>query len=114
MDGERITRKGALAKLGGLAAVALGGAWIEADADGAGPAGVASGAVSCVLTPEQTEGPYYVAGEKLRRKITEGRPGTPLTLDLKVVNASTCKPIKGAIVDIWHCDALGTYSGVQG
>jgi len=25
--------------------------------------------------------------------------------------ASTCKPIKGAAVDIWHCDASGIYSG---
>jgi protocatechuate 3,4-dioxygenase beta subunit len=67
-----------------------------------------------VLTPEMTEGPYYVSGEKVRRNITEGRPGVPLELALTVVNASTCKPIKGASVDIWHCDALGVYSGVQG
>ena len=64
-----------------------------------------------MLTPEQTEGPYYVAGEKVRRTITDGRPGTPLTLHLQVVNASTCKPIKGAAVDIWHADAGGVYSG---
>ena len=62
----------------------------------AGPAAVASGAVSCVLTPEQTEGPYYIAGEKLRRNITEGRPGVPLLLRLQVVDASTCRPIVGA------------------
>jgi len=30
------------------------------------------------------------------------------------VNASNCKPIKGAAVDIWHADASGTYSGVLG
>jgi hypothetical protein len=75
---------------------------------------VAAGLVTCVLTPEQTEGPFYVAGEKVRRNITEGRPGTPLTLRLKVVNASNCKAIKNAAVDIWHTDALGVYSGVQG
>ena len=63
------------------------------------------------LAPEQTEGPYYIDGEKLRRDITEGRPGVPLLLRLRVVDASTCKPIKGAAVDIWHCDALGVYSG---
>ena len=67
--------------------------------------------VSCLLTPEQTEGPYYVANERVRRNITERRPGTPLTLRLTVVDASTCKPIKGASVDIWHCDASGAYSG---
>jgi protocatechuate 3,4-dioxygenase beta subunit len=30
------------------------------------------------------------------------------------VNASNCKAIKNAAVDIWHTDALGVYSGVQG
>jgi protocatechuate 3,4-dioxygenase beta subunit len=58
-----------------------------------------------------TEGPYYIAGEKLRRNITDGHPGTPLVLQLAVVDASTCKPIKGATVDIWHADAAGNYSG---
>jgi protocatechuate 3,4-dioxygenase beta subunit len=64
-----------------------------------------------VLTPEQTEGPYYIPGEKVRRNITEGRPGLPLALRLAVVDVSTCRPIKGAAVDIWHCDARGLYSG---
>jgi protocatechuate 3,4-dioxygenase beta subunit len=116
MDVDRISRRGALARLGGFAAAALGaGVWKAGNAaQGAGPAAVASGAVTCVLTPEQTEGPYYVANEKVRRNITEGRPGTPLTLRVRVVNASNCKPIKGAAVDVWHADALGAYSGVQG
>src|SRR5262249_12052102 len=43
--------------------------------------------------------------------ITEGRPGTLLDLSLAVVDASTCRPIKGAVVDIWHADAAGVYSG---
>ena len=67
-----------------------------------------------MLTPEQTEGPYFLSGDKLRRSIAEKRPGTPLTLALSVVDATTCKPIAGAAVDIWHCDAGGTYSGVSG
>jgi protocatechuate 3,4-dioxygenase beta subunit len=109
-----ITRRGSLLALGGLAAAALGWKADVALSAGDGPAGVATGAISCVLTPELTEGPYYVSGEKIRRDITEGRPGVPLALALTVVDASTCKPIKGASVDIWHCDALGVYSGVQG
>jgi protocatechuate 3,4-dioxygenase beta subunit len=112
MEDVRITRRGSLATLGGFVAAALG--WKLAssgEASAAGPAAVASGAVTCVLTPELTEGPYYIAGEKVRRNITEGRPGAPLTLRLAVVDASTCKPIKGAAVDIWHADAGGVYSG---
>jgi protocatechuate 3,4-dioxygenase beta subunit len=98
-------------RLAGLAAAGLGtGAWKANDADGGGPAAVESGALSCVLTPEMTEGPYYIAGEKLRRNITNGHPGTSLLLRLAVVDASTCKPIRGAAVDIWHADAAGDYS----
>src|SRR5579872_2681118 len=111
---EKLTRRTSLVAAGGLIAGALGWKVDAAESAGVGPAGVPSGAVACVLTPELTEGPYYVAGERLRSNITEGRPGTPLALRLTVVDASTCKPIKGAAVDIWHADALGVYSGVQG
>jgi protocatechuate 3,4-dioxygenase beta subunit len=115
MDDRRLTRRRSLVELGGLVGGVLAAAgWKVRTSEGAGPAGVASGAVSCVLTPEQTEGPYYIAREKVRRTITEGRSGTPLTLRAKVVDASTCKPIKGASVDVWHCDAGGTYSGFGG
>jgi protocatechuate 3,4-dioxygenase beta subunit len=109
---SRITRRGSLLKLGGLLGAAIGtGAWKAAESDGAGPAGVASGAVSCVLTPEQTEGPYYIDGEKVRRNITDGKPGTLLILRALVVDASSCKRIRNAAVDIWHADAAGVYSG---
>jgi protocatechuate 3,4-dioxygenase beta subunit len=114
----QVSRRGALLKLGGLAATALGGAaWgarqlvDDADAAGAGPVAVSSGLVSCVLAPEQTEGPYYLDDARVRRDIREGRPGRPLTLRLTVVDVSTCRPIRGAAVDVWHCDTGGVYSG---
>lgn len=114
MEEGRVTRRGALFGLGGLFAAALSGAW-KSDAFGrGGPEGVASGEVTCVLAPEQTEGPFYVSRAKVRKNISEGRPGRALTLRLRVVDASTCGPIRGASVDIWHTDARGVYSGVQG
>jgi protocatechuate 3,4-dioxygenase beta subunit len=103
MDG-RLTRA-SLLRAAGAAAAALGLGRLG------GRDAFAGESVSCVLTPEQTEGPYYIAKEKLRRNITDGRPGTPLTLRLAVVDSKTCRPIKGATVDIWHCDASGVYSG---
>jgi protocatechuate 3,4-dioxygenase beta subunit len=106
---EPITRRRSLAKLGVAVAAVVAGRALTADDDG--NAAIETGAVQCVLTPELTEGPYYIANEKVRRDIREGHPGTLLTLDLRVLNASTCKPIKGAAVDIWHCDAAGNYSG---
>jgi protocatechuate 3,4-dioxygenase beta subunit len=107
---ERFTR----GRLFGLAAAGGAAALLPAGEAEAGPNAVASGAVTCVLSPEMTEGPYYVPNEAVRRDITEGRKGTPLRLHLSVVNVSTCKPVKGAAVDVWHADADGVYSGVAG
>jgi len=70
--------------------------------------------VDCVLAPEQTEGPYYIDNDLLRRDITDGKEGMPLELRLKVLQASSCEPIEKATVEVWHCDALGNYSGVNG
>ena len=102
---DLLTRRASLLRFGGLlAAVATGGWWKVRPSEGAD-------AVACVLTPEQTEGPYYIPNERVRRNITDGHPGTPLTLRLTVVDATTCRPIKGAAVDVWHADATGVYSG---
>jgi protocatechuate 3,4-dioxygenase beta subunit len=70
----------------------------------------ATAARSCVLTPEVTEGPFYVGLDRIRRDITEGRPGVPLTLKIRVIDVKRCAPIHGAAVDVWHCDAGGLYS----
>lgn len=84
-----------------------------------GPSGIAlaartpaaASAASCLLTPEATEGPYYIPNHLTRRNVTVGRPGLPLALHLKVENAASCRPIAGADVEIWHADAGGVYSG---
>ena len=65
----------------------------------------------CKLLPEQEVGPYYVADELLRADIREGKPGLPLTLQIAVLDSRTCKPLTNAAIDVWHCDALGLYSG---
>ena len=36
--------------------------------------------------------------------------GVPLTIQLTIVAASTCAPLAGRAVYLWHCDALGRYS----
>ncbi|MEU0208687.1 intradiol ring-cleavage dioxygenase [Streptomyces canus] len=74
---------------------------------------VAAAAV-CTLTKEMTEGPYYLDGQYVRADITEGKAGFPLKLALTVVDDDTCAPIGNALVEIWHCDALGEYSGYVG
>lgn len=79
------------------------------------PASTAAGSPTpariCVLTPELTEGPYYVDEKLIRQDITEGKPGFPLHLELTVVNVTaSCAPVAGSTVELWHCDAYGYYS----
>ncbi len=99
---------------GGAAGEAAGGA------AGAGGSGGAS-ALSCVVRPEQIEGPYFL-DERLNRTDIRSdpadgnkiKPGAPLRLVLKVyrVDGQACMPLPGALVDIWQCDADGVYSDV--
>jgi len=70
-------------------------------------------ASTCVLTPEMTEGPYYLDLDLIRQNITEDRTGIPLKLQIAVADATACTPIENAAVDIWHCDSHGYYSGVS-
>lgn len=97
------------ALIGAAAGAGLGAAFgIRAlDAFGAGGDDLAT----CLLTPESTEGPYWIDNRLSRRDVREGKAGTPLLLELTVVNAKTCKPIRNADVEIWHADAAGAYSG---
>jgi protocatechuate 3,4-dioxygenase beta subunit len=69
---------------------------------------------ACILTPQSEEGPYYLDPKLVRADIAEGRPGVPLALRLRVIEAGSCTPIAGARVDIWHCDARGIYSAFPG
>jgi len=71
-------------------------------------------AADCLLQREVTEGPYYLDLDLVRRNIKGDRKGTPLTMRFKVINATTCKAISNAAVEIWHADAAGAYSGVEG
>ncbi|QRW15659.1 intradiol ring-cleavage dioxygenase [Rhizoctonia solani] len=66
---------------------------------------------TCVTAPEVTEGPYYVNNEYLRQDISEDQDGVPLVLDIGVIDVTTCQPLDQALVEIWHCNATGQYSG---
>jgi protocatechuate 3,4-dioxygenase beta subunit len=109
------------------AAGAGGAAMLLAKVTGAdrllGSVGVAGDAqaatTSCVLIPAKTEGPYFV-DEKLNRADIRTDPsdgtteaGVPLNLTMVVVRAdSSCAPVQGAVVDVWHANAAGKYSDI--
>jgi catechol 1,2-dioxygenase len=64
-------------------------------------------------TPRTIEGPLYVAGAPLSKgeaRLDDGsEQGEVLFMDGQVRDAEG-KPIAGAVVDVWHANALGGYS----
>lgn len=64
----------------------------------------------CVMTSRQVEGPFYFPSPE-RSDLIEDRLGQKLQLRLQVMRYPGCTPVEGAMVDIWHCDADGVYSG---
>lgn len=67
---------------------------------------------SCRLTSQETQGPYWFDVDSIRSDIREDRPGAPLHLILRVYDRS-CRPLPNSVVEIWHCDAGGIYSGYE-
>ncbi len=115
--------------LPGATATALPGGTVETDATatpapGADATAAAVSAqdlpVNCVVSPEMTEGPYFVDvglnRSDIRADTVSGAvsEGAQLTLALAIAQVanSTCTPLANALVDIWHCDSDGVYSAV--
>lgn len=67
----------------------------------------------CGLWPEQTEGPYHREAPRERTDIIEDRPGVPLRLGLRLLVAQAATPLAGVLVEVWHADHEGRYSGFQ-
>lgn len=107
MTRRLLRRREALLLLG----AGVGAGWYAARSDDDEEAWAAS---TCVLSPQQIEGPFYVPGEPFRSDVTEGLAGVKLRLTLRVRDAATCRRVKNATVEIWHTDAAGVYSGVNG
>ena len=115
--GRLLSRREALALLGATSGALLAGS-ISGEAQ---PqiAGIVS--PSCVVRPEQEEGPYFLDEQLNRSDIrsdpTNGttKPGVPLALAMTVyrIGGGSCVPIPGALVDLWQCDAFGVYSDVR-
>ncbi|AQZ65519.1 putative dioxygenase [[Actinomadura] parvosata subsp. kistnae] len=68
---------------------------------------------TCRMTSSTKQGPYYFETEALRSDIREDREGVRLRLALKVQDGGNCRPLDNAVVEIWHCDAAGIYSGAE-
>ena len=114
---RRTTRRGALAGAGTVSLAALLGACRADDEPATAPSASDpgfDGAATCRQTAEQAEGPFYFDVERVRSDIREDRDGVPLRLGIRVRDADGCVPVADAVVDLWHCDAAGGYSGFEG
>lgn len=65
------------------------------------------------LTAQTEEGPFYINPRLLRADIAEGQAGVPMEVRFVIID-QTGLPFMGALVDIWHCNAQGVYSGFAG
>ena len=119
-----VTRRRALT---GLAAAAAGGAvslaalpWLAGarsrslDYPFTGPApdrglGLSPPLACTPGTRRQTAGPFYTPGTPRRANLREpGTAGEPLVFEGLVLTPD-CRPVAGAVIDIWHCDEQGRY-----
>ncbi|HEY0194610.1 MAG TPA: intradiol ring-cleavage dioxygenase [Kofleriaceae bacterium] len=92
---------------------------------GSGSDGGAGGA--CSTIPEETAGPYPGDGTNGPNALTTSgivrgdirtsfgaasgtAAGIPLTVTVSLVDSTTCSPLAGYAVYIWHCDRDGNYS----
>jgi protocatechuate 3,4-dioxygenase beta subunit len=93
------------------AAAPVGGTTSAAgQSDTTGAPGAAQGEASCVLTPAQTEGPFFFDTGLMRSDLRDDKAGVTLSLALRVVDGAGCSPVPGAVVEVWHADADGVYS----
>jgi protocatechuate 3,4-dioxygenase beta subunit len=124
--GRLLDRRQALALLGTSAGGALLVAYAPRMRASSGrlrfaPTADAATLPSCIVRPEETEGPYFV-DEKLERSDIRSDPSTGAVKDgarlalaffVSRIDGSSCVPFEGVLVDVWHCDALGVYSDVS-
>ena len=82
---------------------------------------------TCARVPQETEGPYPGDGSNgpnvlvVNWRRAQRHPhsfaglsgtaaGVPLNIALTIVSATTCAPMAGRAVYVWHCDREGRYS----
>ena len=68
---------------------------------------------ACEVSPKETKGPFpnKTPSDYMRAHIIGDRKGIALLITMTILNKNdSCKPLTNALVDVWHCDAIGDYS----
>src|SRR5512134_1579130 len=61
-----------------------------------------------VITPRQTEGPFFKTDTPRRISLIEGKPAHRLVIEGQVLSPH-CRPVPNALLDFWHADEEGAY-----
>ena len=79
--------------------------------------GTSSTSGSCSVTSSETAGPFPTKSPSslVKSNIVMDRTGVGFTINITIKNTNaSCAALKGALVDIWHCDKDGYYSEYGG
>jgi len=60
-------------------------------------------------TPVQTEGPYFTPNTPRKRDFAADSPGGDRVALVGFALDPSCRPLAGALIELWHCDAAGVY-----
>ena len=65
----------------------------------------------CKLTEPTAQGPEYKPGPPFKQgqDFAKGLQGQRLELSGRVLNMATCKPVQGAVLDLWQTNSSGDY-----
>jgi protocatechuate 3,4-dioxygenase beta subunit len=112
MERKLFLRNG-LAALGIAAIAPLANSCKKDSGSSGSSTSTSSGSSSCTVTSTETAGPYptVTPSSYVRSNIADGQTGAALTIKITIKNINnSCAALSGALVDIWHCTALGYYS----
>jgi protocatechuate 3,4-dioxygenase beta subunit len=62
-----------------------------------------------VITPRQTEGPFFTPNSPQRINLVEQGSKAPRLTLAGVVMTPDCRPVPNALLDFWHSDEQGAY-----
>ena len=93
----------------GITTVLVGGSLVKDNT----PKNDANDGQDCVTYPRETRGPFptKTPSQMVQANIKSDRSGIALLINLIILNKNNnCRPLGGALVDVWHCDKDGNYS----
>jgi len=62
-------------------------------------------------TMQVPAGPFYIGGSEERSDLVEIQQIPTVELTLRFIDFESCAPISGLVVDLWHANVRGIYSG---